>query len=94
MMSETLINDRIYIGANSVARWFLTLGQSEGKPCLVAHQVFVDAPKQMNLMARSLAGGRLFFTLEQLETTMQIRHGVEVALTPGDRICIDRHLRI
>ena len=55
-MSDTLINDRIYIGSNSVAQWFLTLGQSDGKPCLVAHQVFVDAPKQMNLVARELGG--------------------------------------
>lgn len=93
-MSETLINDRIYIGSNSVAQWFLTLGQSDGKPCLVAHQVFVDAPKQMNLVARKLAGGRLFFSLKQLETMMQIRHGLEVTLTPGDRMCIERHLRV
>ena len=92
-MSDTLINDRIYIGSNSVAQWFLTLGQSDGKPCLVAHQVFVDAPKQMNLVARELAGGRLFFSLMQLETVMQIRHGLEVTLTPSDRMCIERHLR-
>ena len=88
-MSDTLINDRIYIGSNSVAQWFLTLGQSDGKPCLVAHQVFVDAPKQMNLVARE----RLFFSLMQLETVMQIRHGLEVTLTPSDRMCIERHLR-
>jgi len=93
-MSETLINDRIYIGSNSVAQWFLTLGQSDGKPCLVAHQVFVDAPKQMNVVARKLTGGRLFFSLKQLETMMQIRHGLEVTLTPGDRMSIERHLRV
>jgi hypothetical protein len=23
---------------------------------------------------------------------MQIRHGLEVTLTPGDRMCIERHL--
>jgi hypothetical protein len=91
-MSETLMNDRIYIGSNSVAQWFLTLGQAEDKPCLIAHQVFVDAPKQMNLVARKLAGGRLFFSIKQLETMMQLRHGFEVSLTPGDRLCIDRHL--
>lgn len=91
-MSETLMNDRIYVGSNSVAQWFLTLGQAEGKPCLIAHQVFVDAPKQMNLVARKLAGGRLFFSIKQLETMMQLRHGFEVSLTPGDRLCIDRHL--
>ena len=92
-MPETLISDRIYIGSNSVAQWFLPLGQSDGKPCLVAHQVFADAPKQMNLVARQLAGGRLFFSLKQLETIMQLRHGLEVSLTPGDRMQIERHLR-
>jgi hypothetical protein len=92
-MSETLINDRIYIGSNSVAQWFVTLGESESKPCLVAHQVFIDAPKQMNAVARQLASGRLFFSLKQLETLMQIRHGVEVTLADSDRMRIDRHMR-
>jgi hypothetical protein len=92
-MPETLVNDRIYIGANSVARWFLTLGQSNGKPCLVAHQVFVDAPKQMNAVARNLAGGRQFFSVKQLETMMQLRHGFEVSFTAGDRMNVERHLR-
>jgi len=92
-MSDTLINDRIYIGSNSVAQWFVTLGQNEGKPCLVAHQVFIDAPKQMNLVARQLATGRLFFSLKQLETLMAIRHSVEVTLADSDRTRIDRHMR-
>ena len=92
-MSETLINDRIYIGSNSVAQWFVTLGENEAKPCLVAHQVFIDAPKQMNAVARQLASGRLFFSLKQLETLMQVRHGVEVTLADSDRMRIDRHMR-
>ncbi|MBI3505842.1 MAG: hypothetical protein HY059_13455 [Proteobacteria bacterium] len=92
-MSDTLINDRIYIGSNSVAQWFVTLGDSEGKPCLIAHQVFIDAPKQMNIVARQLSTGRLFFSLKQLETLMQIRHGVEVTLADSDRMRIDRHMR-
>jgi hypothetical protein len=92
-MSETLINDRIYIGSNSVAQWFITLGDSDAKPCLIAHQVFIDAPKQMNAVARQLATGRLFFSLKQLETLMQIRHSVEVTLADSDRIRIDRHMR-
>jgi hypothetical protein len=92
-MSETLISDRIYIGSNSVAQWFLTLGQAEGKPCLVAHQVFTDAPKQMNVVARQLAGGRLFFSVKQLEMVMQMRHAFEVSLASGDRTRIDRHLQ-
>jgi hypothetical protein len=92
-MSETLINDRIYIGSNSVAQWFVTLGDSDSKPCLVAHQVFIDAPKQMNAVARQLASGRLFFSLKQLETLMQVRHGVEVTLADSDRMRIDRHMR-
>lgn len=92
-MSETLINDRIYIGSNSVAQWFVTLGDSENKPCLIAHQVFIDAPKQMNAVARQLASGRLFFSLKQLETLMHIRHGVEVTLADSDRMRIDRHMR-
>jgi hypothetical protein len=92
-MTDTLINDRIYIGSNSVAQWFVTLGDSENKPCLVAHQVFIDAPKQMNAVARQLASGRLFFSLRQLETLMQIRHGVEVSLADSDRMRIDRHMR-
>jgi hypothetical protein len=92
-MNETLINDRIFIGSNSVAQWFVTLGQNEGKPCLVAHQVFIDAPKQMNLVARQLATGRLFFSLKQLETLMAIRHGVELCLAESDRNRIDRHMR-
>ncbi len=92
-MSETLVNDRIFIGSNSVAQWFVTLGESEGKPCLVAHQVFIDAPKQMNAVARQLASGRLFFSLKQLETLMLIRHSVEITLADSDRQRIDRHIR-
>jgi hypothetical protein len=92
-MSETLISDRIYIGSNSVAQWFLTLGMAEGRPCLVAHQVFIDAPKQMNLVARQLAGGRLFFSVKQLELVMQMRHALEVSLASGDRVRIERHLQ-
>ncbi|MBI1244295.1 MAG: hypothetical protein GC202_04750 [Alphaproteobacteria bacterium] len=91
-MSETLVNDRIYIGSNSVAQWFVTLGESEGRPCLIAHQVFIDAPKQMNAVARQLASGRLFFSLKQLETLMLIRHGVEISLAESDRQRIERHI--
>lgn len=93
-MSETLVNDRIYIGSNSVAQWFVTLGENEGKRCLVAHQVFIDAPKQMNAVARQLATGRLFFSLKQLETLMLVRHGVEVSLVGSDRQRIEHHLRM
>lgn len=92
-MSETLVNDRIYIGSNSVAQWFVTLGESEGKPCLVAHQVFIDAPKQMNAVARQLATGRLFFSMKQLETLMLIRHGMDLSLAASDRQRIERHMR-
>jgi hypothetical protein len=92
-MEQTLHNDRIFIGSNSVAQWFVTLGEADGKPCLVAHQVFLDAPKQMNAVARQLSGGRLFFSLKQLETLMALRHGLDVALANSDRMLIERHMR-
>jgi hypothetical protein len=91
--AETLVNDRIFIGANSVAQWFVTLGHHEGKPALVAHQVFVDAPKHMSAVARTLAAGRLFFSLKQLETVMSLRHSFEIAVSDGERLRIERHLK-
>lgn len=90
---EKLVNDRIFIGSNSVAQWFITLGTHEGKPALVAHQVFIDAPKHMSAVARTLAQGRLFFSMKQLETMMSLRHNLEVAVSNGERLRIDRHLR-
>lgn len=90
---QTLVNDRIFIGSNSVAQWFVTLGTHEGKPALVAHQVFIDAPKHMGAVARTLAKGRLFFSMRQLETMMSLRHNLDVAVSEGDRLRIARHLR-
>jgi hypothetical protein len=40
-----------------------------------------------------LAGGRLFFSVKQLEMVMQMRHAFEVSLASGDRMRIDRHLQ-
>lgn len=91
--AETLVNERIFIGSNSVAQWFLTLGHHEGKPVLIAHQVFTDAPKHMGSVARTLAAGRLFFSLKQVETMMSLRHNFEVAVSDGERLRIERHLR-
>ena len=91
--SRTLINDRIFIGANSVAQWFVTLGAHEGKPVLLAHQVFIDAPKHMGAVARQLAAGRIFGSMKQLETMMSLRHSFEVAVSDGERMRIDRHLK-
>lgn len=91
--AETLVNDRIFIGSNSVAQWFVTLGQHEGKPVLIAHQVFIDAPKHMGVVARTLAAGRLFFSLKQVETMMSLRHNFEVAVSDGERLRIERHLK-
>jgi hypothetical protein len=91
--AETLVNERIFIGSNSVAQWFVTLGHHEGKPVLIAHQVFVDAPKHMGDVARTLAAGRLFFSLKQVETMMSLRHNFEVAVSDGERLRIERHLK-
>lgn len=91
--AETLVNERIFIGSNSVAQWFVTLGHHEGKPVLIAHQVFIDAPKHMGAVARTLAQGRLFFSLKQIETMMSLRHNFEVAVSDGERLRIERHLR-
>ncbi|MFM7347697.1 MAG: hypothetical protein ACKO1J_20285 [Tagaea sp.] len=91
--AETLVNDRIFIGSNSVAQWFITLAHQEGKPVLIAHQVFIDAPKHMSTVARTLAQGRLFFSLKQVETMMSLRHNFEVAVSDGERLRIERHLR-
>jgi hypothetical protein len=90
---RTLINDRIFIGSNSVAQWFVTLGTHEGKPVLLAHQVFLDAPKHMSAVARQLAAGRIFHSMKQLETMMSLRHSFEVAVSDGERMRIDRHLK-
>lgn len=91
--AETLVNERIFIGSNSVAQWFVSLGHHEGKPVLIAHQVFIDAPKSMNAVARTLAAGRLFFSLKQIETMMSLRHNFEVAVSDGERLRIERHLK-
>lgn len=90
---ETLVNDRIFIGSNSVAQWFVTLGHHEGKPVLIAHQVFIDAPKSMTAVAKTLAQGRLFFSLKQVETMMSLRHNFEVSVSDGERLRIERHLK-
>ena len=90
---RTLINDRIFIGSNSVAQWFVTLGAHEGKPVLLAHQVFIDAPKHMGAVARQLAAGRIFGSMKQLETMMSLRHSFDVAVSDGERMRIDRHLK-
>lgn len=91
--ADTLVNERIFIGSNSVAQWFVTLGHHEGKPVLIAHQVFIDAPKSMTTVAKTLAQGRLFFSLKQVETMMSLRHNFEVAVSDGERLRIERHLR-
>jgi hypothetical protein len=82
----------LYMGANSVARWYIEFGFAEGKPCLLAKQVFLDAPKQASPISRQLAAGRIFFSLKQLEMLMQIRHGVEVSLSDADRVRVALHL--
>jgi hypothetical protein len=82
----------IYVGANSVARWFIELGFTEGKPCLLAKQVFVDAPKTESAITRQLAAGRIFFSLKQLEMLMNIRHHIEVTMPDYERVRIAAHL--
>jgi|GEM_PF-3332679 len=82
----------IYIGSNSVARWFVELGFSEGKPCLLARQVFIDAPKNQSAITRQLAAGRIFFSLKQLELLMPIRHHMDVNLPDYERVRIAAHL--
>jgi hypothetical protein len=82
----------IYIGSNSVARWFIELGFNQGKPCLLAKQVFVDAPKNQTAISRQLAAGRVFFSLKQLEMLMQVRHHMEVNVPDFERTRIAAHL--
>ncbi|MCA3260310.1 MAG: hypothetical protein ING44_00090 [Telmatospirillum sp.] len=82
----------IYIGSNSVARWFIELGFNQGKPCLLAKQVFLDAPKNQTAISRSLAAGRVFFSLKQLEMLMQVRHHMEINVPDYERVRIAAHL--
>jgi hypothetical protein len=82
----------IYIGSNSVARWFIELGFNQGKPCLLAKQVFLDAPKNQTAISRQLAAGRVFFSLKQLEMLMQVRHHMEINVPDYERVRIAAHL--
>ncbi len=82
----------IYIGANTVSRWFIELGFSQGKPCLLAKQVFLDAPKNQTAISRQLAAGRVFFSLKQLEMLMQVRHHIEINVPDYERVRIAAHL--
>jgi hypothetical protein len=82
----------IYIGSNSVARWFVELGFNQGKPCLLAKQVFLDAPKNQTPILRQLTAGRVFFSLRQLELLMQVRHRIDFNVPDVERVRIAAHL--